>query len=373
MSNSNNSKQETNKKNTFRTVLNLIFAGVGLGVIFGSILKTISLNEKNSIFLNPSFFSLENSSSKINQKITNPLGKVLKGKIIGNNTKNNRSLRELNQIWRDIEASQKGLQASAFLLSINDGSQAQLNPDLVLPAASSIKAPILLVALRLFDKGELLWNENLTLTEDVIGGEAGWMGYQPLGKSFPIYEIATEMIRISDNTATNLLIKRIGGKEILNQHFKELGLRSTRVNNWLPDLNGTNKTSARDLAITFKIVESDKYISSLSRDLFKEIMRTSSTNSLLPEGLLRGLGTTNTRNADYSLMIKGYSVYNKTGDIGIAYSDAGLIQMPDASRAVASFIVVGPFNDPRSPELIREMAAAMAKKLSPGFPPKNFF
>ena len=66
---------------------------------------------------------------------------------------------------------------------------------------------------------------------------------------------------------------------------------------------------------------------------------------------------------DYSLLIEGYMVYNKTGDIGISYSDAGLIQMPDNRRAVAGFMVQGPFNDPRSAELIRAMAAAMAPAL----------
>jgi beta-lactamase class A len=56
-------------------------------------------------------------------------------------------------------------------------------------------------------------------------------------------------------------------------------------------------------------------------------------------------------------------VYNKTGDIGIAYSDAALIELPNGHRAVAAFMVKGPFNDPRSAELIRSMAAAMARTL----------
>ena len=68
---------------------------------------------------------------------------------------------------------------------------------------------------------------------------------------------------------------------------------------------------------------------------------------------------------DYGLLIKGYMVYNKTGDIGISYSDAGLIQMPNNTRAVASFIVKGPFNDIRSAALIRDMAAEMVPFLQP--------
>ena len=74
----------------------------------------------------------------------------------------------------------------------------------------------------------------------------------------------------------------------------------------------------------------------------------------------------NQGDADYNLLIRGLRVYNKTGDIGIAYADAGLIQLPDNTRAVAGFIVKGPFNDPRSTQLIREMAAAMAPFLKIG-------
>ena len=63
------------------------------------------------------------------------------------------------------------------------------------------------------------------------------------------------------------------------------------------------------------------------------------------------------------LQERGIRVYNKTGDIGIAYADAALIELPNGHRAVAAFMVKGPFNDPRSANLIRAMAAAMAPKL----------
>jgi beta-lactamase class A len=66
---------------------------------------------------------------------------------------------------------------------------------------------------------------------------------------------------------------------------------------------------------------------------------------------------------DSELLPYGIKVYNKTGDIGIAYSDAGLIQLPNGQRAVAAFMVKGPFNDPRSAELIRAMAAEVSRAL----------
>ena len=217
----------------------------------------------------------------------------------------------------------------------------------------------------MLDKGLIKWNEPLTLTREVIGGGAGWMALKPIGSIFPLHEVATEMIRVSDNTATNLLIKKIGGKDILNEKLESLGLNETVVRNWLPDLKGTNTTSTHDLVRTIAIVDTGEALSTRSRDLFREVMGTSKNNRLLPTGLLRG-GLGNERSEpDYSLLIKGYRVYNKTGDIGISYADAGLIELPNNKRAVAGFIVKGPFNDPRSPELIRDMAAAMVPTLKP--------
>jgi beta-lactamase class A len=220
------------------------------------------------------------------------------------------------------------------------------------------------VGLDELDRGKVRWNEPLPLTKDVMGEGAGWMANKPLGTRFPFFEAATEMIRVSDNSATNLLIKRLGGIELVNQRFQELGLPATVLRNWLPDLKGTNSTSARDLARTIALVDTGEKLSPRARDLYREILSTSNTNTLIPMGLLKGLGKgqTNT-DPDDDLLADGITAYNKTGDIGIAYADAALIQLPNGQRAVAAFLVKGPFNDPRSAELIRAMAATVSRTL----------
>ncbi len=349
-------------KGRIKNLSRLIFIGLGLGVITGSLIKTFPLKGGDASSLRRQWPSIKELTKSAIYDFRN-LGKSSKSY-----SKSQSSLKEiviLSNRWKTLAGRQKDLEASAYLHLIDHGLFAELKPNTILPAASSIKIAILLATLEKVDSGDLRWNENLMLTKDVIGGGAGWMGYQPLGKSFPTHEVATEMIRVSDNTATNILIKRIGGKEYLNERFKSLGLKSTQINNLLPDLDGTNKTSALDLAKTLVLAERGELLSQRSRDLFKETMNTSTTNRLLPEGLLNGLGISSRGNIDYNLMIKGYRVYNKTGDIGIAYADAGLIQLPDNTRAVAGFIVKGPFNDPRSPELIRQMASAMTSFIEP--------
>tara|TARA_Y100001968_G_scaffold64394_1_gene55130 strand:+ start:2878 stop:3870 length:993 start_codon:yes stop_codon:yes gene_type:complete len=325
-------------------------------VLLGTFLKIagpINQNNKSIIKVNLA----GKPSRSIDKKAKNTLYK-----LYNNNNNNLRKLEELISKWKTFIDKNPDLEVSCYFLSLDKQIYAEIKSDVKLSAASSIKVPILIVLLKMLDEGELLWNENLILTQDVIGSGAGWMGYQKIGTKFPIFELATEMIRVSDNTATNLLIKRLGGIDQLNQKFNNLGLENTKVTNYLPDLKGTNLTSTKDLTIAIALVDNGYLLTNRSRDIFREIMKESKTNTLIPKGILRGLGK-ETNDIDYQLLLEGYMVYNKTGDIGISYADTSLIQTPYNSRAFATFIVKGPFNDPRSTDLIRNLSAELVPYL----------
>ncbi len=348
-----------------RTLLRLCLYGLGIGVLAGTGLKFLDsapiqggLSSRQFKPLNI-LFGERSRKKKLNLTISDVTRRLKTNTFIPQ-----KELKGLSVRWRELVSRQPDLKASALIINLDDGSFASVDANAQLPAASSIKAPILLVALQMLDSGELKWNEPLQLKKDLIGGGAGWMAFEPLGSTFPVHEVATEMIRVSDNTGTNLLISRIGGKEVLNRTFMKLGLSSTEIKNYLPDLTGTNTTSARDLVLAIALVDSGEALSIRSRDLFREVMSTSVSNRLIPGGLLKGLGGSQL-NPDDGLLLKGYKVFNKTGDIGTAYVDVGLIEMPNNTRAIAAFIVTGPFNDPRSTQLIRDMAEAMAPVLRP--------
>jgi beta-lactamase class A len=335
-----------------RLLLRLIVMGVGLGVITGTGLRLLAPHLAEGPIRLPG----SKASAGLSSAAATPRG-LRAGSFEARN-----ELTALSQQWQQLAAAQKDLQASGFLLVLDDGRFAQLNADQAMPAASSIKTPILLLALDDLDKGKLRWNQPLQLTKELVGGGAGWMGSKPIGTRFPLFEAATEMIRVSDNSATNLVIQQLGGKASVNASFLAKGLNATVLNNWLPDLDGTNTTSSRDLARTIALVDTGEQLSPHARDLFREIMATSQTNTMIPAGLLKGLGKSG-NDPDAELLSHGITVYNKTGDIGTAYADAALIHLPTGQRAVAAFMVKGPFNDPRSTELIRAMAGGVSKTL----------
>ncbi|MEM7760601.1 MAG: serine hydrolase, partial [Cyanobacteria bacterium P01_A01_bin.40] len=170
-----------------------------------------------------------------------------------------------------------------------------------------------------------------------IAGGSGGMQYEKPGAKFSALETADKMMTRSDNTATNMLIERMGGMEKLNQRFMKMGLTSTRLRNPLPDLTGTNTTTPEDLGNLLVKINRGDLISLRSRDRLLYIMRNIVRNTLLPEGLESGA-----------------IIAHKTGDIKPVLGDVGIIDMPSGKRYIASMLVKRPDNDPKAKEFIQK-------------------
>ncbi len=231
------------------------------------------------------------------------------------------------------------LQAQAWFVDIDNGAYVNLNGNTPIAAASTIKIPILVAFFQDIDAGKIALDEMLTMDKAVIASGSGDMQYQQPGKKFSALETATKMNVISDNTATNMLIRRLGGKEVLNQRFREWGLTVTVINNALPDLEGTNTTSSQDLGNLLAKIQHGEFISLKSRDRLLGIMQQTRTNTLLPQGIE-----------------KDAVIAHKTGDIGSIIGDAGIIDMPTGKRYVAAVMVKRPHNDIAGRTLIQEMS-----------------
>jgi beta-lactamase class A len=234
-----------------------------------------------------------------------------------------------------------------FVMDLDNGDYYSLNGEASFPAASMIKVPILVAFFQDVDTGKVYLNEVLSLQQVDLAGGSGEMQYAEVGTQYSALETVTNMIINSDNTATNMIIRRLGGIEALNQRFREWGLQQTVMHNLLPDLEGTNTLSPKELSTLIARVSEGELVSLKSRDRLFDIMQRTVNNSLLP-----------------SALGEGASIAHKTGDIGSLAGDAGLVDMPNGKRYTISAMVKRPHNDARAYELVVQIGGAVYEYLN---------
>jgi beta-lactamase class A len=233
----------------------------------------------------------------------------------------------------------RGLHVGIFAIQPQSGKYVSINAEEKFAAASMIKFPILVALLRSIDLGDVKKEDLLTITGDLVTGGSGYLQWRPLGSKITVEEAARLMMVISDNTATNLIIDRLGGKSLLNQRFNQWGLQNTKINNWLADLDGTNTTSPYDLIYLMGKLEKGEILSADSHNWLTDVMKRTRVRTLLPQGLPSGT-----------------VIAHKTGDIASMVGDAGLVRLPGAKSYLVSVQVTRPRNDRRANLLIRKVS-----------------
>jgi beta-lactamase class A len=237
----------------------------------------------------------------------------------------------------------KLLDASYLFIDLDRGEYSEWGADRILPAASTITLPIAIALFQDVDSQKIGLEEKLTLTKSAIASGAGDLKDQKIGTQVSVLVAVTKMITINDNTATNLLIDRLGGKFALNQRFRNWGLTVTKIEHPLPDLEGTNVTTARELARSMMAIRRGKIISDGSRSKILSMMSNTTFNTMLPSGLSPGT-----------------KIAHKSGDIGAIVADVGAIELPSGKKYLATVLVKRPYNDPTAPALVRQMSEIAA-------------
>lgn len=250
--------------------------------------------------------------------------------------------KEIMPLKQELKAFVKqypDMTASVFIADIANKTYVNLNGTKAFAAASTIKIPVLVALFQDVDAGKIKLDEIWTMSEEDIGSGSGHMQYQPIGTKFSALNTATKMMTISDNTATNMVIRRLGGVKALNQRFADWGLNSTKIRNDLPDLTGTNTTSSEDLSNLLLKVEGGNLVSLASRDRIFKIMGAVKRDTLLPQGLEQGA-----------------TIVHKTGDIRSVLGDSGIVDMPSGQRYIISVLVKRPDNSPQAKPLIQKIS-----------------
>lgn len=318
------------------SAVRLLIVGVGLAAIAGTLLSIRDPGTQNLAELSASSEVVPDSSNSGHFRISRANALHLGQEIV-----------QLKNEIQTLSAAYAQLTPGVFFVDLDTGAYLDVNANNTFSAASTIKVPILIALFQDVDAGKIRLDEPLTMQAEYVAGGSGDMQDQPVGTEYTVLETARKMITISDNTATNMLIARLGGQNALNQRFQSWGLSSTQIQNFLPDTQGTNTTSPKDLVYLMAMVEKGGLLSLRSRDRVLDIMQATENNSLLPQGLG-----------------KDATIAHKTGNIGSVLADTGIVDLPNGKRYLASIIVKRPYDDPAAQELIRQISQAAYQSFS---------
>ncbi len=155
---------------------------------------------------------------------------------------------QFDQALRGIADHVNGI-ASYAVVDLTSGDRFTRFPDLVLPTASTIKLTLVYELFRQADEGRLSLDTMLALDRRVAVAGSGVL-YNLGAVTLSLRDYAKLMVLLSDNTATNVLIRTLG-MDAVNGRMRALGLTKTALQMRVsPSTStGSDGTSARALPV----------------------------------------------------------------------------------------------------------------------------
>jgi beta-lactamase class A len=115
-----------------------------------------------------------------------------------------------------------------YATQLNTGETASLDPDAVVQTASVIKLTILFEAMEQVREGKARWDDKITLEPgDAVSG-SGLLLFLDAPQTLTLKDILSLMVIMSDNTATNLAMDKIG-LDAVNARIAWMGLKNTHL------------------------------------------------------------------------------------------------------------------------------------------------
>ncbi len=276
----------------------------------------------------------------------------------------------------------------AMIVHLESGRSVQVNADRAFPMASTMKVPVAVHILKLVDEGKLTLQQQVTLgAEDVYPEMGGPMDtHLSAGSAITVRDLLHMMITVSDNNATDILIRLGGGTDAVTARMRALGIDGLRVDRYIWELlanyRGNDASQARPLG--------PAEYGELSRSPRGEELRRSHTNTwnadprdtssaramaLLLQKVWKGevlaapttavlqdiMGATRTGSARLRGMLpKATPVAHKTGTVGDVINDVGVITLPDGRghAIVAVFVQSRASSDERDAAIAQLARAA---------------
>lgn len=227
------------------------------------------------------------------------------------------------------------IKPAVYVWEYENGKYVDINGDSLYSAASIIKLPVLVRMFKSIEAKQMTIYDEMTLTDYYKSSGSGNLQYAQSGRKYTLDDLAKIMIQDSDNTSTNMIMAKMGGMDDVNIGLRDWGISKTYVRTWLPDLKGTNKTTAKDMAKILYNLDNPGFLNINSREYIIDYMSHVKNNRLIAAGLGEG-----------ALFI------HKTGDIGTMLGDAGIVYAQNGKKYIVVILANRPHNAPQGKDFI---------------------
>jgi beta-lactamase class A len=219
----------------------------------------------------------------------------------------------------DLATGHKG-QVAVACINLKTKEKDTHRADEVMPTASLIKLAVMAEAYAQEKEGKLKLDDMLKLTkEEMVPGSGILTDHLSPGATFSIRDAVRLMIVFSDNTATNLVLEKVGIKNV-NERMAGLGLKETRINAKVykgsttsvdPDRTkkyGLGSTTANEMLTLLELLHEGKLVSAEASKAMLEHMKKCDDKDKFTR-----------------FLPKEVSVAHKTGSVSNARTDAGIL------------------------------------------------
>lgn len=270
--------------------------------------------------------------------------------------------RSLTNQWNRLSAEALGRVGVAGLV-IESGESAAMNGSAHFPMQSVYKLPISMALLLLVDEGKISLDQSIVVGPDqyVTGGK-----HSPLRDEFPggtrksVRELIRYTIVESDGSASDALLRLVGGPSVVTRYVRSLGITELIIANSEMDMSWQTQyddwCTPQAAVQLLVILEKGKTLSKSSRALLLQYMQETETGKMRIRHLLP----------------KRTTVADKTGASGTqngrtaATNDIGLVTLPDGRHlAIAIFVSDSEAPDEICDGVIAKIARAAWDEWSP--------
>src|SRR5262249_30688127 len=178
-----------------------------------------------------------------------------------------------------------------YIKSLETDEEIAIDADRQMETMSTIKIPLMIEALEQIKAGRVKLTDKYTLVAEDIRPGTGIIQRLEPGAVLSVKDLMTLMIIVSDNTATDVLYRMVGGPEAVTRRMEALGLKSTRATSsgaaWFAALRAAPSTeqfyregkhpfglsTPREMGSLLERMERGSLVDKPSSDLMLQIMR----------------------------------------------------------------------------------------------------